>query len=227
MDNKVLIYGGIAAAAYFLFIKPSGTSIINPTGAPGVPGTPVNTGNIPTTYGVNGGYTGNYAAVVSNYNTLIQADPNLSNPNYQLSPSEAQQYAANYADISQGVATWPGGLSQKNLQKHWTLYGCAQKRIFLPLVPPSAAPYVATVQNNPKSSGGGGSSWVGPAITTAGMIVVALLGVDDTKLNNAECQLLFTGSAIMKDILPFYALSNRIAVNEIQGRLDDLLTQYA
>jgi hypothetical protein len=218
-SNTLLIAGG-AVAAYFLFIKPKTTAVTTlPGGTTLPPGSP-----IPTTYGINGGYSGPNAAVVSNYAQILAANPNIGNPNYQLTPAEAQQYAANYADISQGVATWPGGLSQANLQKHWSLYGCAQRRIFLPLQPPSTANFIPPV-NNPNSSGGS-SSWVGSAIGTIGSIALAILGTSGEKLNNAECQLLITGGLVIKDILPMYAQNNPQYVDMATAKLNDLLTQY-
>jgi hypothetical protein len=149
----------------------------------------------------------------------------LANPNYQLTPAEAQQYAANYADISQGVATWPGGLSQANLQKHWTLYGVAQKRVFVPLQPPSSSPYVPPPAN-PKSSGG--SSWVNTLLTVGGDVAkVALMAGPEERLNDGELQLLFTAAAIMKDVLPMYRAGNQTFVNTVDAQLNDLLTQYS
>ena len=142
-----------------------------------------------------------------------------------MTASEAGQYAANYLDIQQGVATWPGGgLTQANLQKHWTLFGCAEKRIFLPLQPPSGAPFVPT-QQNAKSSGGS-SSWVSSALTLAGTVLPMILG-PDPKLNNADCQMLFTGAAVIRDILPMFRKNNPALVNSIDAKLTDLLKQYS
>jgi hypothetical protein len=205
--------------ALYLFTRQS--TVINPaTGAP----VTTSAGGTPTTYGIGVPGVGPHAETVANYAALVAANPNLANPNYQLTAAEAQQYAANYLDISQGVATWPGGLSQANLQKHWTLFGAPYQRIFIPLVPPSGAPYIP-VQQNPNSSGGGGSSWVSSALSIAGTILPAILG-NDPKLNNAEVQMLMTGACIIKDILPMYRQRNGPAVDQIGARLTDLLTQY-
>ena len=251
-NDKTLIYVGAAAAAYFLFFAPSstgtaapGASILNnllPTGTPAA-------GAIPTTYGINGGYSGNYAAVVSNYAQLVAANPNLGNPYYQLTQPEQQQYVANYKDIAQGVPTWPGGLSAANIQKHWTLYGCAQKRIFLPLQPPSAAPYIAP-QPNPKSSGGNGifktilegvtavgagvlevtslgtlTPIVAPATAAALSLESQIKGVSPV-LSDAEIELLLTGAAVMKDILPYYMQVDPAATMAITNKLNSVLSQY-
>lgn len=215
--ETLLLLGGGAVGLYLLTNKSGGSFL------PG--GSSSNTGsNAPTTYGINGGYSGVHAAVVANYAAIVAADPRQANPNYQLTSAEAQQYLANYSDI-QGVSTWPGGLSQANLQKHWTLYGVSQQRIFLPLQPPSTAPYIPPVQN-PKSSGGS-SSFLSSALGVVTTILPFILGASEPHLNNAEVQLLMTGGAIIKDILPMYRASNRDVVDAIDNKLNDLLTQYS
>jgi hypothetical protein len=104
--------------------------------------TDVNGNNVPTTFGVNGGkgtdpMTGQPSDYdfASNYTVLIVANPNLINPNYQLTPAEIAQYIANYLDLR------GGGLTTATAQSHWQNYGVSQERIFLPLVPVSSEPW--------------------------------------------------------------------------------------
>ncbi len=78
---------------------------------------------------------------------------------------------------------------------------------------------------NPKSSGssdGGGSSWVSTALTVAGT-VLALLG-DDPQLNDAEIEILVTGSAIVSDILPLFPGDLPIM---IEDRMSSLIEHYS
>lgn len=237
--DKTLLYAGGAVAAYLLFIKPKTTTV---PGTVLVPGSslPVSSSSlIAINSGVKGGDGSFYK--VSNYSQLVALNPNLSNPNYQLTPAESSQYLSNYLNLQQGLPGWVGqtynGVRINSLaqavQRHWTVYGVANQMVFVPMQPPSNANFVPA-QPNVNSSGGGGSSWVGSALSTVGSVAVAALpylmaiaGPNEPVLNDAECQILFTGSAILKDILPYYAQMNRQAVSIIQTGLDDLLTQYA
>lgn len=233
IPTSYLLIGG-AAAAYFLFLKPKGVApvtVINPatgvpyaTGpyttapyatAPAVTPTASNPAGQPTTYGTPGpGYP-------SNYSVLTAANPNLLNPNYIMTDSELNQYKNNYLDVAQWAATYKKGVNA-GLQKHWHDHGVAEKRVFVPIVPPSNSPYVPP-QPNPNSSGGG--NFLSTALTVVGSIA-AILGPDDPKLNDLEIQVLFTGAGIVKDILPFYNSTNRQLVSAIGSRLDSVLNQY-
>lgn len=246
-----LLYIGGAAAVYFLFLKPKAAPA--PVFIPGtnIPApAPVSTNPLSnlfpvispvqstvTNYGINSGIKGGNGSfyTVNNYAQLLAANPNLGNPNYTLSPAESSQYLANYSDLQTGLPTWVGqkmldGTTASNLsmaiQGHWRIYGCAEKRIYLPLQPPSTAAFIPPPAN-PKSSGGG-SSVLGTALGVATSILPLLLGVDtDPRLSNAEIQVLMTGGAILNDILPLYVPGQPVAAKQAQLRLSDLITQYS
>lgn len=220
--------GGIAA--YFLFLKPPPVSPLTANAAPGIvpPGStlPVDptTGAVPTTYGINGGYAaGKSYASVANYAQIRAANPEAVNPNHQLTPAEANQYFANYQDLRTGIATWPGGTSQANAQKHWTLYGAVtDQRIYIPLTPPSTAAYIAPPVVATAAPAKGSSSWVSSALSVAGSVAVALLGTDDqsNQLTQADKRVLFTSAGIIKDITPFFRPVNKPMVDAINAKLD-------
>src|SRR5579862_3270049 len=169
--SPLLIIGG-AAAAYLLLnsntqTAPGGASVNPITNALAnlLPGSTTTTQQIPTNYGINSGIRGGNGSyfLVSNYQTLLQANPNLGNPNYIMTALENGQYIANYLDLQQGLPAWighkaidgstPGNLAQA-AQVHWKSYGCAEKRIFLPMQPPSAGQFIPAPAA-PKSSGPG------------------------------------------------------------------------
>jgi hypothetical protein len=215
MDTKTLmLLGGGGVALYLLTNNNAATTttptVTNPQGLVGI-----NSG-LP---GGNGSYD-----TVANYSDLLAAVPNLGNPNYQMTPAELNQYLANYLDLRQGLATWSGGLSPHNIQYHWTNGGCAQKRIFLPLQPPSMAAFVPP----PPSSGSSWTSWIGPVLQVAGTVVEAVAGVDNPKydLTAGEIEVLITGAAILKDILPFYEMNQSTRVEMATNRLNSLLSDY-
>ena len=243
-NNNTILYIGAAAAAYYLFLRPqtpttpgsSSVSVINPsTGLTSL--LPGSSSGTPTTYGVNVGVPGG-SPQITNYAALLAANPNLANPNYQMTAAENAQYLANYLDLQQGLQSWinhkmADGTTPKNIQQaaqsHWHMYGCAEKRIFLPLQPPSSKQFVPPPAN--AKSSGGGSSWVGTALTVAGSVAVALIGPPDSEpteqLSDAEIQMLVTGGAILKKILPFYLEVAPTLVTSIENKLDSLVSQYA
>lgn len=246
--EQILLYGGGALLAYELFLKPKtsapGTSIfppgtlLNPAPKPvpvyQAPGTVYQAPGAAANVGINSGVKGGNGSfyTVSNYNQLVAANPNLSNPNYQMSAAENAQYLANYQDLQTGLPTWVGqkmldGQTATSLtmaiQGHWRIYGCAEHRIFVPMQPPSGAAFIPPPAN-PKSSGGG-SSWVSTALGIA-TTLVGILG-EPEQLNNADCQMLFTMSAVVKDILPLYDQADPLLTRLIDNRMTTLLNQYS
>lgn len=262
-----VLWIGAAAAAYLLFSN-SGTAAPAAATSAGtavsdalsslLPVTPTTTA-VPTTYGVNSGIRGGVggAYTISNYAQLLAANPNLGNPNYQMTAAEYTQYYNNYLDLEQWASTLPknnkdqviNGLAAQ-MQYHWTNYGCAEKRIFLPIEPPSNIAYTPPPPS-PKSSGGGIFTTIlkaativgGAALTVASAGTAAPLiaagtsaaltaesaihGTSDNLLNDAELQLLFQGSAILYDILPLYQNSDPVLTAAIKTKMDALLKQYA
>jgi hypothetical protein len=188
-------------------------------------------------YGINSGIIGpslsggvGHYNTVSNYPALVAAMPELGNVNHVFTQADATQYYANYLDLRQVIPTWEGnlsgGLTLANAQYHWSVSGgCAQKRIFIPLVPPSNVPGAAPA---PKSSSS--TSWIGPALQVAGIVVSAVAGTNDSNntygLNDTEINCLITGAAVLNDILPFYEAKQPAKVTAATNRLNTLLVQY-
>src|SRR5882724_4506833 len=237
--KEILLYGGGALLAYEFFLKPKttapGTTSVNPISTIFNPSpTTSPTGAL---IGINSGIKGGNGSfyTISNYNQLLAANPNLGNPNYQLTDAERTQYLNNYLDLQQGLPSWvgrkqPDGIIPANIQQaaqeHWHFFGCAEKRIFLPMQPPSTGAYQPPPPNaGSTSSGGSGSSW----ISVAGSVAVALVGLlgEADKLNDADCQLIFTMSAIIKDILPLYQQSDPLLTRAIDNRMNNLLIEYS
>lgn len=257
--SPVMLIG--AAGAAYLLLKPSAAS-----GGGGVAQTlanllPGSQPQVPTNYGINSGVRGNLNGVytVSNYAQLLAANPNLGNPYYKMTEAEISQYLSNYIDLQQGLPSWighkqPDGTKPQNIsqaaQEHWLNFGCAEKRIFLPLEPPSNIPYVPPPPA-PKSSGSGvlGSILKAVTIVAGGAITVAtggaaaplvaagesaaltaesaIHGPDTTGLlNDAEIQLLFQSAAVIYDILPLYANNDPVLTRSIKLRLDELLKHH-
>lgn len=221
MNNNFLLLGGAGVLAFVLLNK-SGSSLLSSAAATTTP-----TASNPA--GLVGIFQGQQ---VTNYAQLVAANPNIGNPNYVMTPGENAQYLANYLDLQQGLPSWVGkkiggqtiGNLQQAAQAHWQMYGAAERRVFVPLSTEDLTPYRPPV-SNPNSSGGS-SSFLSGALSLATTILPMVLGPDQ-KLNNADCQLLFTGAYIIKDILPMYATSDRETVNVIDYKLNNLLKQYA
>jgi hypothetical protein len=158
-----------------------------------------------------------------------KVNANIGNPNYTLSASQVQQYVANYLDVSQ-FSTNADTLSRFKtqaaaVQYHWQTYGAIERRTFLPQYPPFNVNFVPP-PTPPKTQSSGGGSWLTSALSIAGS-VVALLGPNDPLLNAKEQEVLFTGSAVIKQVLPYYYKVNPKLADAIEGRLTALLTQYA
>jgi hypothetical protein len=224
MAKNTWLWIGGGVIAYLFLTKNSGT--VNPLQNL----LPAVVPAVPTTYGIGVQRPAPYAESVQNYAAIVVANPNQANPYYQLTAAEQQQYVANYLDIRQGVATWPGGLSPANIQKHWTLYGPSQQRIFLPLQPPSGAPYVAPPSNS-NSSGMGFINTVSTIVSVGGEVakIAMMAGPEpfEPLLNDAEVDLLVTSSAVIKKILPYYLEVAPNLVASIDNNIDGLLSRYA
>lgn len=253
--SPVLLLGGAAAA--YLLLSPSGGGAAASSLAALIPGQAPAAQPV---YGVNSGLRGGNGSffTCSNYAQLLAIVPNLGNPNYQMTAAENAQYLANYLDLQQGLQTWngqktPNGGTVQNIaqaaQLHWTMYGCAEKRIFLPLQPPSNGAYIPPPPAK-KSSGSGifGTLLKAATIVAGGVITVATGGAaaplvaagesaaltaesaihgPTDMLNDAEVQLLFQGAAILYDILPLYQDGDPVLTQAIKLKLDELLKEYA
>lgn len=234
-NNTLLYVGAAAVGAYLLLGKSSKPAQTLPNGS-------IIPAGGSTTIGFNSGIKGGNGSfyTVANYSQLLAANPNLGNPNYQMTSAEINQYMANYSDLQQAFpadiqtgAVFYGIKStsiQQLAQLHWLHSGCAEQRIFLPLQPPSTANYIPPPPNpaTTSSSSGSGSAWVGDALKIAGTVAAIFLGpADNPQLNALEAQTLITGAAVLKKILPIYLQVDPTLVNSIQNKLDGLLSQYA
>ena len=177
--SPIIILGG-AAAAYFLLNNNSASA---PTASTVVSNLQNLLNPSPTSQtltGINSGILGGNGSfyTCSNYAQLAAADPNLLNPNYQLTPDQAQQYYNNYTDLQQWISQ-PSVLAQLHtvqnaMQYHWTKYGVATKRIYYPFNIPSTAAYIAPPPAA-KSSGSGilGTILKAATIVAGGVLTVA------------------------------------------------------
>lgn len=156
------------------------------------------------------------------YPAMIAANPNVSNPNYQLTGAEANQYLQNYMDIAQWSRTFNNKTPQQAAQYHWTTYGVAERRTFMPLIPQDLTPYTPPPANKNASSGNSFSSILG----TVASVAIAFAGTESNRLNNADVDLIFKGSAIIKEILPMYASSDLQLTRAIDDRLNNVLSDY-
>jgi hypothetical protein len=220
--NDMLMYGGLGLAAYMLLGKK----------VPGV-STPVT--SLPTNSGTVSPTAGYTQFTPPNYAAMVAANPNVQNPNYILSHPENAAYGANYLDMQQWVAqpinnkhgwvvpdqypdTWTA------VQWHWTNIGCAQKRSFIAFTPMCMVPWSGPPINTNAASSGGGSSWLGSALSIAGS-VIAMFGVTPV-LNDAEAEVLITGSYIGLNLLPFYYGEPGSLAIQAEQRVSDLVKQY-
>lgn len=243
--NEMLMIGGAAVAAYLLLNKSGGitaptgintgtgtSSILNPGGTTAIAGKVpvqqvlpgiVSTATVPTPpTNFDQTYFLTYV-----YPIAIASNPNLTNPNYQLSPTELNQYAANYLTIRQGVATWTsnGGNLNLNLQSHWRQYGVAQKLIFIPFLPTNTTPYVPPVSTSTTSGSGSSFGSILGDIGKGVALVSALAGVSDD-VTPLELQVIATGAVIAKDLIPMYYAGSGGGAFFVEDNLNSFLTQY-
>lgn len=145
----------------------------------------------------------------------------------------------------------------QHLVYHWQTYAVPEQRTFLPLwsanpsqwVPPPPAKHSGIFKDILM----GVTAVAGVVITAAGTVVTLgtttvplgaltaaaltaesqIKGVQqvgfngDDSLSDEECQILFTGSAVLIDILPFYNQANNKVVKQINNKLHLLLNQYS
>lgn len=216
-NNTMLYLGGAGVLAYLL-LKPKTATVVTPGGAITVPGAPAPPASYSDAY---------YLAY--QYPAMVAANPNITNPNYTLTASEANQYMQNYLELQQWLPTvvphsFPN--NQAALQFHWKTYGVAQKYTFLPLIPPKNANWVHPPTT--ASSSGGGFPW-STVLTTAATVAIAIIGPGPQqirRLNDAEIDLIINGSAIAKHIVPLYAQADHKLAVAIDNKINELITDY-
>lgn len=184
------------------------------------------------------------------YPVMLAQDPSIGNPNYIMGDSGAQQYINNYADLQgANLQSWPGGLTKAGVRDslpqgqtgildkarlHWTQYGVAQKRSFLPFTPYNNSPQVGVpIPPVPVAKSTGG--FLGTLASLAQIavpIVTAVAGTGDMVqvplLTAEEVAVLVTGGQIVLDTLPLYfnSPSNGAAANEMYDDFENLIAQY-
>lgn len=233
--NNTLLYAGIGLGAIYLLSNKGASSALIPTGS----NVALLNQGTPAAIGVNSGVRGGNGSfyTCANWQQLAAQYPNLTNPNYQMSAAENSQYLANYLDLQQAMPSWVGvkqvnGITPQNVnqaaQLHWQFYGCAEKRIFLPLQPPSNGAYIPPPANNKSSGSSSVLSAALGVVGTAAPYLLALLGPGqpDPKLSDADLQLLFTGGAILKDILPMFSTNDPLLTKKIDQHFTAALTPY-
>lgn len=209
--SDMILYGGLAFVGYTLLTKKAGTPVTTPGGGVITSGAPP----VPSTY--NQAYYDQYE-----YPAMVAANPNIQNPNYQMTYAEAMQYKANYLEIQDwlpSVDKHDFPTDQSALQYHWHTFGVAQRYSFMPFIPPKNAHWVAPPAN---SNSSGGSSWVGTALSIAGTII-GFFGTDE-KLNDKEVEVVLTGAAVASRVLPFFNSQLSAQAGE---RLASIVSEYS
>lgn len=166
---------------------------------------------------------------------MIQANPNVGNPNYVLTQTDASNYMANYVQVAQW-ANNPATLNQPNnptrsvlvaCQIHWHLYGVPQKMTFLPLPWTDPQQWIPA-PSNPKGAGGSNTlGWVA-TLGTIALGVLKILGPNDPEpvLDDEGIQIVVCGAAIAKDLLPMFAHCNPEMVDTINNKINSVIAQY-
>jgi hypothetical protein len=215
------------------------------------------TGLIAINSGIAQPVPGGSVDIISNYDTLVSENPNLGNPGYVMTAEENAQYLLNYLDLRQwdysyGPAFQGPPLKGQSIaqaaQWHWQNHGCAEKRVFCILEPPSMIPYagaqptkhtsafgevlkIATVVAGSAieiASAGTATAIVAPATAAALAAESAIKGTTDAPaLSSLDSEILFTGAGILIDILPYYNQAAKKSVKLINTKLHLLLNQYS
>jgi len=219
MDNKeLLLIGGAAVVGLYFYTKNNTATSPSPS-----------TSNVNTAIPAAPAVFSQSYYLEYQYPVMIQQDPNLLNPGYQMSQLENDQYYNNYLDLQQWWNTSGVQHALKTIdaamQYHWHTYGVSQMRTFLPLVPPSNVPYVPAPANS-NSSGSTVSTITNTVLGVAGSIASLLGSKPQQKLNDAEIALLMNGSGIAKSILPFFATADHQATVLIGEKIDNVLSDY-
>jgi hypothetical protein len=230
--NNTLLYVGGAGLLAWLFLKPKTSALATNSTTPGQtlqPGDPypfviaANHPPVPTSW--------NYAYYLQYiYPAMTAANPNVANPNYQLSASELAQYLSNYSDLrgwlNSGIIPHPFANQNAALQSHWTHNGVAESRSFMPFLPTTTAPYTPPPANANTSGGG---SWITDALKVAGTVVAVIAGTDGSTtvlLNDREAEVLIEGSDIGLEMLKFYYNETNGLALAIEEKNLELLKQY-
>lgn len=180
--------------------------------------------------------TGSYTLI--NYPAVIASDNRQVNSNYTLTDQEADQYIENYWDIEQwihtfGIATNNQAAYRDKARYHWQHNGVAEKRIFVPLIPKSNAPYIPPPPAPKKSTLTTIESILSPvtSLISTGVNVVKLASAAGINgfpqdMEDETLQTLVCGGYILKNILKFYVNSNLNSVVLIEAKLSSIINDY-
>lgn len=232
--SNTLLYVGLAGAAYLLLKPKTTTPVLTSSGYPVVksPGTSMTnpgqtSANVPAGVDPNALISSTSGLTYGQYAAAQAQNSNIGNPNYNLTDAEAQQYMNNYIDLQQALPYWQKAHVYNTAVEagrgHWKSNGAAEKRSFLPMTENTAHIYVPAPENSNTSGSGGGKSFISSALGIAGSII-SLFGTVVPVLSDYEAEVLITGSAIAKDILPMFRNSHLYPA--ASDRMNDLLTQY-
>lgn len=229
--EKMLTYGAIGVGVLLvlpMLTKGKTTPPLYST-KPGTPGTPVAPGSPvvsnpalpPAIQQLPANVGDNYEKII--YPAMLAANPNIGNPNYTLTDGEAQTYWNNYRDLREGAVNWFNGNHILAARDHWHTNGVPEKRTFMPLNPPTIAPYIGPPVS-PKS--GGSSFWSGVLGVATSVLDVVLGDGQDIRLSDREVELIANSGAVIKQILPFYYNADLELAGRIDAKLDELLKEY-
>jgi hypothetical protein len=172
------------------------------------------------------------------YPALQQQNPNVLNPSYILTDTDAANYIANYLDLQQALPTWgasapigadrlENGSIYDQARRHWTMYGVADQRSFVPFTPKANIPFVpATTTTAAKSSGGGILGDVLSVVKVAAPIVAAIAGTPPSNITNSDVDTIAQGSAIVMGIMPLFYNRDPTLSMGIEDTIKNTLTQY-
>lgn len=234
MDKNLLYLGGFGVLAALYISKQ------NNTGGSGLfanqihPVTPVLQGAPPTPTSWDQNYYLTYQ-----YPAILQMYPNVGNPNYKMSDSEAAQYISNYLDLQQVWAdqnNFKGGWDNAHTlpdfaRSHFKKYGIPEKRTFTPLVPSRSIAYVAP----PKTENGGFFTSIGNFISKGANVVTSVIPYvaafagtnDQITLSPTDKEILLNGGGIMINIFDLYGQVNQqaseIMINQLQESIKSIL----
>lgn len=164
----------------------------------------------------------NYEKII--YPAMVRANPNIANPNYTLTPAEANQYLNNYLDIKQGTINWFNGDHTKAAQEHWHTNGVPEKRTFLPLNPPSVIPY----SGPPVGDAGGGGNFLSGALKVITSIADIIVGdQNQVQPTQGDIDVIVNSAAVLKALLPyFYNTPDGKKALAIEDKMTELLNKY-
>jgi len=209
MDKNLLYIGAGLVGVFLLTQKKSTPSTKTFTSSPGVQNT--GSGTSYTTPVNNSSQTPGYYVDATGNKVTVQPTPaqnaGLTDPGYQMTPSELATYNANYLDLQQGMRDWIPKYGSLNaaLQAHWNQAGCAEHRTFLPLVSKYHDAYIPPPPND--------SGWLSTALSVVTTVAPFIAGVNDNagidQLTYGDKQLLLTGSAVVNELLPLYGDSGK------------------